>query len=68
MPANREFNQNRYLVTVVEASGFVRGQATKTLEEAERMLEHFQNSNCQFGEIRRIGSQVKFFQAAEGLQ
>jgi len=69
MPANREFNQNKYLVTAVEANGFVRGQATKSIEEAKKLFDHFkENTDCQFAEIRRIGSQVEFFQAPERLQ
>ena len=55
-----EVNRQKYLVTWVEpplnnAPGFVRGQATQTREDAERMFNHVITTGCTYAEVREIG-------------
>jgi len=54
-------NEQKFLVTWIEAIGFIRGQATKTREEADRLFEHVKSTDAQYCEIRRIGSLVAKF-------
>lgn len=53
-------NTNKFLVTWVEGNGFIRGQATKTAEEADRMFSHITSgTDASYAEVRKIGPLVK---------
>lgn len=56
-------NENKFLVTWIEASGNVRGQATKLRADADRMFNHVCECGAQYAEIRKLGSVVKDFGA-----
>jgi hypothetical protein len=59
-------NEQKYLVTWIHADGSVNGQATKTVEDAERMFNHLKNSDAQYIEVRRIGRVVMQFGTDQG--
>jgi len=60
-------NKNKYLVTCVEASGFTRGQATATRDDAMRMFDHFRNCEPMplYVEVRRLGGLTASFEQRE---
>lgn len=49
-------NDNKFLVTCVEAEGLIRGQATKTEADALKLYEHFTGLNPapQYVEVRKL--------------
>ncbi len=56
-------NEQKFLVTWVEANGTIRGQAVKTEDDANRMYDWLtsQETLPQAAEIRRIGRCLRSF-------
>ncbi|MDE2019931.1 MAG: hypothetical protein KGJ13_06335 [Patescibacteria group bacterium] len=54
-------NANKYLVTWIEGNGFIRGQATQSRAEADRLFEHVATTDASYCEVARIGPRVRHF-------
>lgn len=56
-------NEQKFLITWIEHSGFIRGQATKTKGDADRIFDTICASDPppQYAEIRRIGNLYRKF-------
>lgn len=48
-------NEQEFLVTWIEAEGLVRGQATKTKADAQRLYDHLCTTPAPYIEVRKIG-------------
>lgn len=59
-------NKQKFLVTAIEANGFVRGQATQEYAEAERLFDHFRDNGAQYVEVRKIGRLMLLFGEEKG--
>jgi len=62
-------NEQKFLVTWIQANGEIRGQAVKTKADGERMFHHLKSTDAQYIEVRKIGSVVfRFGHDTTGLQ